>query len=165
MGDEPKTAQLQIRVSRLEKAAIQQAAKRAGVDMSAYVLSRVLSVPATRFQECVAECANHVEPSFALAELNALLSSLTASEMRHAIAAPPSVALTPFVANYLAAMVEYGCSRCRIPPPVWTRAVAPLDNPVFGTTLQSLRLHLLTQSPPPFRHRNIFIDATLGARR
>jgi hypothetical protein len=164
MGFQAKTAQLQIRVSHLEKAAIQQAAKRAGVDMSAYVLSRVLSVPATRFQDCVAECANQARPSFALAELNSLLSSLTAAEMRDAVAAPPSVALTPFVANYLAAMVEYGCSRCGIPPPVWTRAVAPLESPVFGTTLQSLRLHLLTQSPPPFRRRNIFIDATLGGR-
>ena len=164
MGDEPKTAQLQIRVSHLEKAAIQQAAKRAGVDMSAYVLSRVLSIPATRFRECVEQCGNQAQPSFALAELNALLSALTTAEMRDAVAAPPEVALTPFVANYLAAMVEYGCSRCRIPPPVWTRAIAPLEYPVFGTTLQSLRLHLLTQSPPPFRRRNIFIDATLGGR-
>jgi len=26
--------------------------------------------------------------------------------------------------------------------------------------LQSLRLHLLTHSPPPFRRRNIFIDSS-----
>ncbi|MGH7310893.1 MAG: plasmid mobilization protein, partial [Candidatus Rokuibacteriota bacterium] len=37
-----KSAQLQIRVSPAEKAAIQRAARRAGLDMSAYVLTRVL---------------------------------------------------------------------------------------------------------------------------
>jgi hypothetical protein len=34
---------------------------------------------------------------------------------------------------------------------------------VFGSTLVSLRLYLLTHSPPPFRRRNIFIDATVGS--
>ena len=38
-----KMAQLQIRVSAAEKAEIQDAAKRAGMDMSAWVLSRVMS--------------------------------------------------------------------------------------------------------------------------
>jgi hypothetical protein len=35
---------------------------------------------------------------------------------------------------------------------------------VFGSELQSLRLYLLTHSPPPFRARNIFIDSSLGDR-
>jgi hypothetical protein len=48
--------------------------------------------------------------------------------------------------------------------PEWTRSIAPLAEPVFGSELQSLRLYLLTHSPPPFRARNIFIDATLGDR-
>lgn len=130
--------------------------------MSAYVLSRVLSAPAARFQECIAGCACHGTSSFALAELNSLLSALTPSEMRDAIAVPPSINLTPFLANYVAAMVEYGCARCSVAPPAWTRSVVPLDEPAFGTTLQSLRLHLLTHSPPPFRRRNIFIDSSLG---
>ena len=30
--------------------------------------------------------------------------------------------------------------------------------------LLSLRLHLLTHSPPPFRLRNIFIDSSVGTR-
>jgi hypothetical protein len=42
--------------------------------------------------------------------------------------------------------------------------VVPLEEPAFGTALQSLRLHLLTHSPPPFRLRNIFIDSSLGQR-
>jgi len=159
-----KNAQLQIRVSEADKRAIRKAAKRAGLDMSAYVLSRVISAPASRFSECVEACAGQASSSFALAELNTLLGALTPGEMRDAVAAPPSVTLTPFLANYIAAMVEYGCSRCSIAPPAWTRAVLPLNEPAFGTSLHSLRLHLLTHSPPPFRRRNIFIDSTLGDR-
>ncbi|HZE44020.1 MAG TPA: DUF1778 domain-containing protein [Steroidobacteraceae bacterium] len=162
MSQEPKSAQLQIRVSSEEKKAIQHAAERAGMGMSAYVLSRVLSASAARFQECVAACAGDGAPSFALAELNSLLSALTPSEMRDATASPPSITLTPYLENYIAAMVEYGCARCCVSPPAWTRSVMPLDEPVFGTSLQSLRLHLLTHSPPPFRRRNIFIDSSLG---
>jgi uncharacterized protein (DUF1778 family) len=164
LNRKPKTAQLQIRVSAADKAAIQRAAKRAGMDMSSYVLSRVLSVAAARFQECIAACARQDSPDFALAELNSLLSALTPGEMRDAVAAPPAVALPPLLANYIAAMVEYGCARSMVPPPSWTRAILPLAEPVFGTTLESLRLHLLTHSPPPFRHRNIFVDSSLGRR-
>lgn len=164
MEQQPKSAQLQIRVSAADKATIQRAAKRAGMDMTAYVMSRVLPPAAILFQEHVAACAHGDVPSFALAELNSLLSSLTPAEMSPAVAQPPSSSLSPFLANYVAAMVEYGCARCRVPPPGWTRAVAPLAEPAFGTTLESLRLHLLTHSPPPFRSRNIFIDSTLGER-
>jgi hypothetical protein len=49
-------------------------------------------------------------------------------------------------------------------PPSWTRDVAPLDQPVFGSSLESLRLHLLMNSPPAFVERNIFIDANVGDR-
>ena len=61
-------------------------------------------------------------------------------------------------------MVEYACARAGTPPPAWAGAIAPLAEPVFGSGLTSLRLHLLTRSPAPFRRRNIFIDATVGDR-
>jgi hypothetical protein len=60
--------------------------------------------------------------------------------------------------------VEYACAKRALAVPKWTRMVEPLPEPVFATELQSLRLHLLTHSPPPFRARNIFIDATLGGQ-
>jgi hypothetical protein len=41
------------------------------------------------------------------------------------------------------------------------RETPPLAEPAFGTTLQSLRLYLLTHSPAPFRRRNLFIDASI----
>jgi hypothetical protein len=160
----PKTAQLQIRVSADQKTAIQRAAARAGMDMSAYVLSQLLSVPATQFRDCAAACAGSELPRFALAELNSLLTGLTAGELREAVAAPPPAGLTPFHANYIAAMVEQACAKRSIMIPAWTRSIPPLAEPVFGSELRSLRPYLLTNSPPPFRGRNIFIDSTLGDR-
>ena len=103
------------------------------------------------------------EPRFALAELNALLAGFSAGELRTAVAEFPA-ALSDFLRNYVAAMVEHACARRAVPVPAWTRAVEPLSEPVFGSELQSLRLYLLTQSPPAFRRRNIFIDSSVGGR-
>ena len=164
MRKSPKTAQLQIRVSADEKTAIQRAAVRAGMDVSGYVLAQVLSVPAVEFRDCVAACADAASPRLALAELNSLLSSLSAGELRDAVAASLPPDLGPFLSNYIAAMVEYACSKRSIAVPTWTRSVIPLTEPVFGSDLKSLRLYLLMSSPPPFRYRNIFIDSTLGDR-
>jgi uncharacterized protein (DUF1778 family) len=162
MAKSEKTAQLQIRVTRGQKAAVQRAARRAGMDMSSYVLSRALSAAADRFQDCTRSCASASTPSFALAELNTLLSGLNAAELRDAVAVASSATLSAFLANYVAAMVEYVCAQRAIAAPPWTRAVEPLADPSFGSSLQSLRLHLLTHSPPPFRRRNIFIDSSIG---
>jgi uncharacterized protein (DUF1778 family) len=159
-----KLSQLQIRVSEAEKSAIRSAAKRAGLDMSAYVLSRVLSIPAQQFQEAIRALAGPAAPSFALADINSLLSKLATPELRDAVAFAPEIELPPFLANYVAAMVETACSNHNLPIPVWTRRVAPLNEPAFGSDLGSLRLHLLTHSPAPFRSRNIFIDSSLGDR-
>jgi hypothetical protein len=61
-------------------------------------------------------------------------------------------------------MVEVACAQRGIASPAWTRTIAPLTEPVFGSALMSLRLYLLTHSPAPFRRRNIFIDSTVGSR-
>jgi uncharacterized protein (DUF1778 family) len=163
MAVQRKSAQLQIRVTKSEKAAILAAAKAAGLGMSTYVLRRLVPAAAGRFQELVVAAAR-TERSFALAELNSLLASLPAAELRDAVATLPSIALSPFIANYVAAMVEYACARRDSAPPGWTRTITPLREPAFATSLLSLRLHLLTHSPAPFRHRNIFIDSSIGAR-
>jgi len=57
--------------------------------------------------------------------------------------------------------VEIACSRCGVACPKWTRQIAPLPEPVFGSALLGLRLYLLTRSPAAFRRRNLFVDATL----
>ena len=157
-----KLSQLQLRVSAAEKSAIRRAARRAGMDMSAYVLSRVLPAPAAAFQEAVMVLSGAAEPSFALAEINSLLSGLTAAELREAVAAAPQATLSPFLANYVAAMIETVCNTRGLPVPAWTRSIEALPAPVFGSALPSLRLHLLSHSPAPFRRRSIFIDSSVG---
>ena len=164
MPQAAKLSQLQIRVSEDEKSAIRAAAERAGMDMSAYVLSRALPMPEREFQESIAALPGPYAPSFALAELNSRLSKLTTDELREATASAPAVQLSPFLANYVAAMVETACERRSLRMPAWVRSIPPLPGPTFGSTLQRLRLHLLTHSPAAFRRRNIFIDASLGDR-
>ena len=163
MSPTTKSAQIQIPVSLAEKAAIERAARRAGLNMSAYVLARVLPALQNRFAELTEACRNSGTERFALAELSGWLGELSGAELREAVASPPVPGMTPYLANYVAAMVEYACARRDIPPPPWTQAIAPLAEPVFGSTLMSLRLYLLTHSPPPFRRRNIFIDSSVGA--
>lgn len=158
-----KTGQIQIRVSPAEKAAIGRAARRAGLDMSAYVLARLLPAPARRFRDLTAACADEDQARFALAELNSWLASLAADELQEAVASPPP-RLSPYLENYVAAMTEDACVKAGASPPSWLRAPPPLAEPVFGSALMSLRLHLLTHSPAPFRRRNIFIDAGVGSR-
>ena len=74
-----------------------------------------------------------------------------------AIAAPPPPGLSPFLGNYIAAMVEYACARRAVAVPEWTRSIAPLAEPVYGSELLSLRLYLLTLAaavpPPQHLHR------------
>ena len=158
-----KSGQLQIRVSPAQKAAIRRAARRAGLEMSAYVLARLLPAPAPRFQDLTGACGESQDGRFALAELNSWLASLGAGELQDAVSSPPP-RLTPYLANYVAAMVEYACSKSGVAPPSWLGATPPLIEPVFGSALMSLRVYLLTHSPAPFRRRNIFIDASVGSR-
>jgi hypothetical protein len=160
----PKTAQLQIRVTPAEKAALRRAARRAGMDTSAYVLSRALSEPSARFQAAVRACGIPGSERLALAELGMLLATWTAPELRAAVASPAADGLPAWVAAYVASLVELACDRKGERPPAWTEEALPLPTPLFGSSLLSLRVHLLIRSPPPFRRRNIFIDASLGDR-
>jgi uncharacterized protein (DUF1778 family) len=159
-----KTSQLQLRVSSEEKAAIQRAARRAGMGMSEFVLSRVLPAYEQRVQDLLRALKDEAARSFVFAELNDLLVRLATEEVRRAIAIAPPAWLSAELSNYWAAMVEHACVIRQIPPPPWTRTVAPLENPLFGSSLESLRLYLLANSPPTFRRRNIFIDTTIGGR-
>ncbi len=132
--------------------------------MSAYILKLAFPELAATFAARVEACRDIFSFRFALAELNAFLSNLAASELQQAVAAPAPPALTEYVANYVAAMVEWACARVAIVPPVWTRSIKPLAEPYFGSALPSLRLYLLTHSPAPFRCRNLFIDSSIGAQ-
>ncbi len=164
MRKHPKTEQLQIRVSPSEKLAIRKQAQKAQMSMSDWILSKVLPTAQMRFQDLLAEIAASETPGFAFAELLELMGSMSADEFESAVSEPPEVELDPYWANYLAATVEHGAALKHAKAPSWTRDVIPLEEPVFGSSLKSLKLHLLVNSPPAFIKRNIFIDSTVGDR-
>lgn len=159
-----KTQQLQIRVTAEQKSALARRARRAGQDVSAYVLARALPAAALRFGELLGELGDAERRRFALAELNDLLTGLAPGEFVEATAAADLRGASPYLRNYVAAMVERAAHGKGVAPPGWVREIPPLEEPHFATALAGLRLHLLQASPVPFRRRNIFIDASLGER-
>ena len=163
MPNPVRTAQLQIRVTPAEKAALARAARRAGLGMSAYVLGKALPGQAAQWEARLKELARSDGDRIALAGLSAWLAGLGASELAAAVATVP-LRLSDFHANYVAAMVEHLCSAAGIDAPPWTRDVVPLALPAFGSELTSLRLHLLAHSPAPYRRRNLFVDTAAGGQ-
>lgn len=147
-----------------DKRTLRRLAQAAGQDVSSYVLSRALPDQRLRFEEILAALAQDQDHHYALAELNDFLNGLAPVEVAGAVAHAEMASLSPFLRNYVAAMVEQAVQAIGVAPPSWTRAVTPLAEPHFVTPLTGLRLHLLKSSPVPFKRRNLFIDASLGAR-
>ena len=116
---------------------------------------------AATFVRLADEVATAGRIAYPLAELNDLLTAAPADEIEKL--PPPSIA-DPYRLNYVTAMVEMAAHRVGVVPPLWTAGVKPLDAPVFIDSSLSLRAHLMTASPPPFRRRNIFIDSSIGNR-
>ena len=159
-----KTAQLQIRVTPAEKAGIERAARQAGLGMSAYVLGKLLPGRAAQWRSFLQDILRADDKRLALAALSQWLANLPAAELAEALDAPPPAGLPEQLANTVAAMVEHVCAASRVKPPAWTREIAPLAQPAFGSELKSLRLHLLTNSPAAFRRRNLFVDTVVGGQ-
>lgn len=159
-----KTEQLQIRITPRQKAALKRLASAAGQSVSAYVLSRALPAERERLAEILDALRAGADRRYALAELNDLLASLPAAGFPEALASADLAGLSPHVQHYIAAMVEQAAHQKNVPPPKWARDVSPLEEPHFATELTSLRLHLLREAPVPFRRRNIYVDAGVGAR-
>jgi uncharacterized protein (DUF1778 family) len=159
-----KAEQLQVRVTRDQKAAIHRLARRAGQTVSSYVLARALPDVQRRFREILRALLEDSDRRFALAELHDFLAALAPSEFADAVADAEIDGLSPLVANYVAAMVEQAASVKRLDPPHWTADVEPLSEPWFAVPFASLRFYLLRVSPIAFKRRNIFVDSTLGDR-
>lgn len=159
-----KSQQLQIRVTPRQKAALKRLARAAELDVSAYVLSRALPPAGLGFAAILARLDDDEDRRYTLAELNDFLAALGSAELRDAVAHADLRKLSPFLRNYVAAMVEQASHQKRVPPPSWTTEVEPLALPYFATPLTSLRPHLLRASPVPFKRRNIFVDSTVGDR-
>jgi hypothetical protein len=159
-----KTAQIQIRVTPAQKADLGRRARAAGTDLSAWVLGRLLPDGRTRFMELLRALEREPRSSFVLAELHDLLISAGRADFLATVETLPSGKLDSISANQVAAMVETRAARLGIRPPSWVSSVRPLREPWFPTTLQSLRLHLLCNSPAAFRCRNLFVDSVVGDR-
>jgi uncharacterized protein (DUF1778 family) len=159
-----KTEQLQIRVSPQQKRAIQRQAAKAGETMSEWILGKVFPSARNEFQELIQALAASDRPSYVFAELLDLLDPMSPDEFEQAVADPPEARLDLYWQNYLAATIEHGAAIKGARFPDWTRDIPPLAEPVFGSTLVSLRKHLLLNAPAAFAARNLFIDANLGDR-
>lgn len=159
-----KSQQLQIRIAPAQKAALRRLAKAAGLDVSSYVLARLLPAEQGRFTALVRRLGDEADRRFALAELHDLLRSCAPAQFGEAVAVADLRDLPVWLQNYVAAMVEQAAEQKHLAAPAWARELMPLEEPHFATPLRSLRLHLLASSPAAFKRRNIFIDAGIGAR-
>ena len=159
-----KSEQLQVRVTRAEKAELKRLAGRAGVDLSSYVLARVLPSDRSRIAAILRALGDDGDHRFALAEFNDLLVGLTPRGFAEAVAGLDLDRLSPFLQNYVAAMIEHAARQKGEPAPSWARGIEPLDDPHFAVPFPSLRAHLLRTAPVAFKRRNIFIDSTIGDR-
>lgn len=158
-----KSQQLQIRVTAAEKATIKRLARRAGVDVSSYVLSRVQ--PPVRVRIGAILQALRREPDrFALAELHDILAAAAPAEFRVGVADLDLVGLPPLLRNYVSAMVEHAAQQKGVAPPPWAADVEPLERPHFAAAFARLRPYLLRVAPVAFKRRNIFVDAAVGDR-
>lgn len=162
-----KSDQLQIRISTEQKRRLKQLARDAGMDVSAWVLSRTLPPENERFQEltaAVAAAATDTTRRLALAQVADYLRPLPLGAFRRATANAPRAALAPTWLNHLAGTIELAASRRGLVPPPWTRTVPQSREPLFGSSLENVRVHLLTRSPVALRRRNLFADASLDDR-
>lgn len=159
-----KSSFLQIRVSPRQKATLRRLAKAAGTDVSGFVLKRALPDRALEMQRLVDRLSESKDASFILASIADALTKTPAGELQLDVTNIDVRGLGPFLRAYIAAMVEDACYRKGVPVPGWTGGVGALDAPYFASELPSVRLHLLTKSPPPYRRRNIFIDTSVADR-
>jgi hypothetical protein len=159
-----KTSHLQIRVTPEQKRTMKRLAHDAAMDMSTWVLARVLPDGARRFQDLTANLATADQRRFALAELADFVRPLAAGSFLRAVAEAPRARLDANTLNHVAAAIDLAARRRGVAPPPWTRDVTIPAMPRFGSELTSVRLHLLTRSPVALRRRNLFMDASVDER-
>lgn len=73
------------------------------------------------------------------------------------VAAAPRPCLDQKLLALLAAVVESVCAEAGVSVPWWCEGVAPLREPWFPAETENLKAAALTESPLPFRRRNIFV--------
>lgn len=159
-----KTAQVQIRVTPAQKRELERCARAAGLDLSSWMLGRLVPPRRAAFGSLVRALASQRDSSYVLAELGELLSTSERAELGAVVETLPMVRLDELAANQLAAMVETITTKQGVKAPAWVNDIEPLREPWFPTNLLSLRMHLLCNAPPAFKRRNIFVDSTFEDR-
>ncbi len=159
-----KEEQVQIRISKQDKDRLRVFAKNKNMELSSFILESVIPSLFKKFQELLSDLKRSKYPKIKLAEINDFLCALNSRDLKAAVANRFEVQLDDYYTNYVAAMIEVACDQKDIAIPVWTQEIAGLDNPVFGSSLKSIRLHLLANALIPFKARNIFIDSSIGDR-
>jgi hypothetical protein len=147
------------------KADLVRRARAEGLDLSSWMLARLAPERRHRFLGLVRALGTRAESISVLAEISDLLNDCGRAELATVTELPPLAKLGELHANQLAAMVETRAACLGIRPPQWVAEVEPLRKPWFASELASLRLYLLSNSPPAFRRRNLFVDSTVGDRR
>ena len=85
--------------------------------------------------------------------------NMSAEQATAAVSEEPQASSNPVHKAWLAAMAEHYARKMGGVVPAWSMgADCFLDMPHFGTSLQSLKAHLLISSPPAFRRRMIFVE-------
>ena len=134
------------------------------MDLSSWVLSRILPDDALAFTNLCHELAVSTQTSIALAQMNDFLVRLSRRNFTVATRNFDAPALTALSANLVAAMVEQTAANLGLRAPDWVKRVKPLCTPYFATEIVALRLYLLANAPVLYRRRNLFLDSTIGAR-
>jgi len=143
---------------------ISDQAQCAGMEMSSWVKKQLFSKDKRTYLDIL----KHVIPGennkegFAL--FHDFLNNITPTLLADVVVDLPERLRDTLSGNYMAAMVEVACHIKGVIPPLWVQKYKGLMTPYFSSTLPSLRMYLMQSSPPPFRRRNIFIDASIGDR-
>ena len=132
--------------------------------MSSWVLSKISNNQSKEFLRVVEKLVSSKKQSYIYAEIHDLLMKCGNNIFNKTIESSPTVELNSFQINYVAAMVEYRAMQLNEKIPAWCSEITTLDTPYFGSSLKSLNLYLLLNSPLAFRKRNIFIDSSVGQR-
>ena len=111
-----KTEQLQIRITASQKAALHRAPRAAGMDVSGFVLARVLRPLDDQVASILHALAGEKAVPLSLAALNDLLSACPpvafADTVSDTVFTPSLLQkCSPFLQNYVAAMVEQAAHR------------------------------------------------------
>ncbi|MGE0159498.1 MAG: DUF1778 domain-containing protein [Gemmatimonadales bacterium] len=151
-----RTSQLQIRVSPEQKSALKRLAAAAGMNVSAYVLSRALPSPAGDLTRAFQGLRGGGDGCEGLLELASLLAGLETDQLRASMESVDVEGLTPVAQNRIAGLVEDFAGFRGVEPPGWASAVEPLPRPHFRWPLVSLWPYQLRVTRAAYKRRNVF---------